>query len=99
MPIAARRTIAIMASSLLMIGLASCGKTPEQAPAGSALPTRAEIDSLKGEGLKQAAREASKFELWAHYRLMQATGMDQALGGDARHSSARRSPRRPTCRA
>jgi hypothetical protein len=73
---------AALASTALL--LTSCGKTPErkQAPANSAIPTQAEMDKLKGEGLKQAARDASKLELWLHYKLMQANGMEAALGGE-----------------
>ena len=80
----ARKTLAIAASSLLLAVLAGCGGTSgeDQAGAGSTLPSQAELDSLRGEGLLRAAREASKFEFWAHYRLMQATGMEAALGGE-----------------
>src|SRR4029079_5187377 len=75
-----RKAAAIVASSLLLAGLTSCGKSSE--PAASNLPTQAELDSLKGEAIKQAAREASKYELYLHYKIMQATGMELALGGE-----------------
>ena len=81
-PNLARGAVAIVASSLLLAGLTSCGKSPEAAPAASNLPTQAELDSLKGDRIKQAAREASKFELFLHYKIMQANGMEQALGGE-----------------
>jgi hypothetical protein len=76
-----RMILAVAASSLLLTGLASCGGASEEDDA-SGLPSQAELHSLQGEGLLQAAREASKYELWAHYRLMQATGMEEALGGE-----------------
>src|SRR6478735_12372378 len=84
MPTIARTAFAFMAPSLLLATLASCGDAPEQGQAatGSPLPSQAELDRLKGEGLKQAAREASRLELWLHYKIMQANGMEQALGGE-----------------
>jgi hypothetical protein len=74
--------IAALASTALL--LTSCGKAPEQkqASANSAIPTQAELDKLKGEGRIAAAREASALELWLHYKLMQANGMEAALGGE-----------------
>jgi len=84
----ARKAVAIVAASLILAGLAGCGKAPEQASAASTLPTQAQIDALKGEGLLPAARKASKYELFLHYRLMQATGMEQALGGEQRAIAA-----------
>lgn len=77
-----RKAVAIVASSLLLAGLASCGKSPEQAPAGATLPTQAELDSLKGDRLKLAARDASRYEFYLHYKIMQTTGMVEALGGE-----------------
>jgi hypothetical protein len=72
-----------MAPSLLLAGLASCSDAPEQAEASASLvPTQAELDSLKGDGLMQAARDASKLELFLHYKLMQANGLEQELGGE-----------------
>lgn len=78
----AHRLAGIVASSLLLAGLAGCGDKAEQAPAATSLPGQAELARLQGDGLIEAAREASRFELWAHYRLMQATGIEQALGGE-----------------
>jgi hypothetical protein len=84
MPTLARTAFAFMAPSLLLATLAGCGGAAEQdqAATGSPVPTRAELDRLKGDGLKQAAREASRLELWLHYKIMQANGMEQALGGE-----------------
>lgn len=84
MPTTARKAMAIVASSLLLAGLASCGGAPEQEqpPANPLFPTQAEIDTLTADGPLQAARDASKLELWLHYKLMQANGLEQELGGE-----------------
>lgn len=80
----ARQAFALVAPSLLLAGLAGCGgaSEPDQAANASLIPTQAEIDSLKGDGLMQAARDASKLELFLHYKLMQANGLEQQLGGE-----------------
>ena len=83
-PDIARRTIAIIAPALLLAGLASCGgeAQPDAGPAASSRPREADLASLRGERLLQTAREASELELWLHYKIMQANGMEQALGGE-----------------
>jgi hypothetical protein len=83
MPTTARKALAIVASSLLLAPLASCDNAPEQQQAvNPLLPTQAELDSLKGDGLMRVARDASKLELFLHYKLMQANGLEQELGGE-----------------
>jgi hypothetical protein len=76
---------------LALLALAACSRpTPDAAapakPAAS--PVRAELARLQREGPLPAAREASKLEFWLHYKLMQATGMSQALGGEERTLAA-----------
>ena len=76
---------------LALVALAACSRpTPDAAapaePAAS--PVRAELVRLRREGPLPAAREASKLEFWLHYKLMQATGMSQALGGEERTLAA-----------
>lgn len=76
---------------LALLALAACSRpTPDAAapakPAAS--PVRAELVRLQREGPLPAAREASKLEFWLHYKLMQATGMSQALGGEERTLAA-----------
>ena len=76
---------------LALLALAACSRpTPDAAapaePAAS--PVRAELVRLRREGPLPAAREASKLEFWLHYKLMQATGMSQALGGEERTLAA-----------
>lgn len=76
---------------LALVALAACSRpTPDAAapakPAAS--PVRAELVRLQREGPLPAAREASKLEFWLHYKLMQATGMSQALGGEERTLAA-----------
>ncbi|MFT4256378.1 MAG: hypothetical protein QM599_05410 [Pseudoxanthomonas sp.] len=78
----ARRLIFIS----LFAALCACSRTsPSGDPATQAAPdaaVQAELARLKAEGPLPAAREASVLEFWLHYKLMQATGMEQALGGE-----------------
>lgn len=85
-----RTASAIMASSLLLAGLAGYGKALAQKPASanSIIPSQADLNRLKGDGLMQAARDASKLELFLHYKLMQANGLEQALGGEQKAVAA-----------
>lgn len=75
----------------LTITAAACSpSSPEEkpsSPAVSLLPSQAELNKLKADPLP-VAREASKLEFWAHYKLMQATGMEEALGGEERAVAA-----------
>ncbi len=79
-----RNAVAIVACSLLLAGLGGCDEAPDadRGRAASRVPTQAELDKLVADGPLPAAREASKLELWQHYKLMQATGMVDALGGE-----------------
>jgi hypothetical protein len=71
--------------SSLAIAVAACTRSaPQEKPSAasaSRLPSPAEMDKLKADPLP-AARAASALEFWLHYKLMQATGLEQALGGE-----------------
>lgn len=84
--------------SALAFGLAACSPSPPDDPpaspssgataeasAGSPAPDMAaDISRLQAEGPLPTARAASALEFWLHYKLMQATGMQEALGGEER---------------
>ncbi|MBS0226702.1 MAG: hypothetical protein JSS25_10225 [Proteobacteria bacterium] len=82
------RPLLSVAVALLPVALtlAGCGKKADEQATGStkfpAAPIQSEMVKLKTEGVLPAARRASALEFWLHYKLMQATGMEQELGGE-----------------
>ena len=77
---------------VLTLLLAACApRSDESAPAGNAAyrsPTQAEIDRYVAEGPEPSLRRITMFDYLAHYRLMEATGMVEALGGERRAIAA-----------
>lgn len=70
---------------LALLALAACSNPApddDAPPKPATSPVQAELARLEREGPLPAARDASKLEFWLHYKLMQATGMAQALGGE-----------------
>lgn len=51
-------------------------------PASSLAVAQADMDRVNAEGVLPTARAASALEFWLHYKLMKATGMEEALGGE-----------------
>jgi hypothetical protein len=56
--------------------------TPVEPAASSRAIRQEDIDHLNAEGPLPNARAASALEFWLHYKLMKATGMEDALGGE-----------------
>ena len=82
-----KRSVRVISALLpIALALAGCGRKDDgkSAPATKfpAAPPQSELVKLKTEGPLPAARKASALEFWLHYKLMQATGMEQALGGE-----------------
>ena len=83
--------------ALLFVGaLAACSQQeppasaaePPAPPAQSAaqpgfIPTQAELEQFRAEGLEPALRKIAVADYWLHYKLMQATGIEKELGGEA----------------
>lgn len=70
----------------LLLSACSPGQqdTPPAAPAAATPDAmQAAVARLQAEGPLPSAREASHLEYWLHYKLMQANGVEQALGGEA----------------
>jgi hypothetical protein len=81
----------MLAVSLLV--LAACSKSPDDAkqPAAalaSHLPSKAEVDRFVAEGPDPTLRKLSVTDYWLHYKLMQATGIERELGGEAQAIAA-----------
>ena len=82
----------LFASTLTLV-VAACspstqeGKSPAGTASASLLPSQADMDRIAADPLP-AARQASALEYWAHYKLMQATGLAQTLGGEERAVTA-----------
>ena len=75
-----------------MLALAACSpsldaKKPEMV-AESHLPTQAEVDRFLAEGPEPTLQKFRPLDYWLHYKLMQATGIEQALGGEAQAIAA-----------
>ena len=75
--------------TLSIVLLAACAPRADESdnPAYRS-PTQAEIDAYLAEGPEPALRRITMFDYLAHYRLMEATGMVEALGGEARAIAA-----------
>jgi hypothetical protein len=89
-----RISTALLASILL---LTACSRQDEKpavstaSPAAPAavgphaefIPTQAQLDRFRAEGPDPTLRKISVADYWLHYKLMQATGIEKELGGEA----------------
>lgn len=75
---------------------AACARAPDQPasaqaqqqPPTSSLPTQTQLDRLVAEGPDTTLRKLSVTDYWLHYKLMQATGIERELGGEAQAIAA-----------
>lgn len=86
------RWFALPALAGLLLSLASCtqgdGDQATTAPAESRTPTQAQLDKFVAEGPEPSLQSLRPLDYWLHYRLMQATGVEAALGGEAQAVAA-----------
>ena len=74
--------------------LAACSQAPDAAKApatpaqASHLPGKAAVDRFLAEGPDPTLRKLSVADYWLHYKLMQATGIERELGGEAQAIAA-----------
>ncbi len=52
------------------------------------IPSQADVERVLQEGLEPSLRRMAVFDYWSHYTLMQTTGIDTALGGEAQAIAA-----------
>ncbi len=57
-------------------------------PHAEFIPTQAQIDRFLAEGPDPTLRKISVADYWLHYKLMQATGIEKELGGEAQAIAA-----------
>lgn len=75
---------------------AACARAPDppasaqaQRPAATAhIPTQAQVGHFLAEGPDPTLRKLSVTDYWLHYKLMQATGIERELGGEAQAVAA-----------
>ena len=71
---------------LSLLALAACSPSSQEVESSyaeeSPIPAKAEVDRFISEGPEHAARELRPLDYWLHYKMMQATGMEEALGGE-----------------
>lgn len=84
----------ILAATVALLVLAGCSPKPERAtqsgPASQSahIPTQAQVDRLLADGPEQQLQKTRPLDYWLHYKLMQATGIERELGGEAQAVAA-----------
>ncbi len=77
----------LVATLVMACGGADPEKVPDtSATAGarsSSIPTQAEVDRFLAEGPEATLRKIAVADYWLHYKLMQASGIEKELGGEA----------------
>src|SRR5262245_41688687 len=58
------------------------------APRAANIPTQAQLDQFRAEGSEPTLRKIAAVDYYLHYRLMQATGLEEALGGEDKAAAA-----------
>jgi hypothetical protein len=93
------RVVAVIASVLVLVAcarqedkpIASAAEPAAPAPArphADFIPTQAQVDRFLAEGPDPTLRKISVADYWLHYKLMQATGIEKELGGEAQAIAA-----------
>lgn len=75
----------------IVLALAACSPSAGDGGAGNdnpRAPTQAQIDAILAEGPDATLRKMATFDYLVHYRVMEATGMVDALGGEAKAVAA-----------
>jgi hypothetical protein len=76
----------------LVLALASCTQGNDDptadTPGDSRIPTQAQLDAFVAEGPEPSLQALRPLDYWLHYRLLQATGVEEALGGEAQTVAA-----------
>ena len=79
--------LTLMAAAVLAAACTpSSDTTADDLPAR--IPTQADVDRVVQEGLEPSLRRMAVFDYWSHYTLMESTGIEQALGGEAQAIAA-----------
>ncbi len=79
---------------LALVTLASCQRAQQPAAEAAAqapatfIPTPADIQRFRAEGPDPTLRRIAAADYFLHYRMMQATGLEQALGGEEAATAA-----------
>jgi hypothetical protein len=86
------RWFAVPALAGLFLSLASCtqgdGDQATTAATERRTPTQAQLDGFIAEGPEPSLQALRPLDYWLHYRVMQATGVEEALGGETQAVAA-----------
>lgn len=84
------KTLVCLTLMAVVVAVAACSPSPETSDvdASTGIPSAADVDRIVQEGLEPSLRRIAVFEYWSHYTLMQTTGIEQALGGEAQAIAA-----------
>lgn len=96
--LAASAAMTAMTAMTALALLAGCSPSTDQAPhtaapaiaptPASRMPTQAQVDAFLAEGQEPTLQKLRPLDYWLHYKLMQSTGIEQALGGEAQSVAA-----------
>ena len=89
---------AALAGTLLVV-VCACSPSPSPSPQAEAvvapaaavpshLPGKADMDRVLAEGPEPTLQKLRPVDYWLHYKLMQATGVERELGGEAQAIAA-----------
>jgi len=79
--------------TLSLLALAACSPVPQESAAlavaaHSRVPSQAEIDRFLAEGPEPTLRKMAPFDYLTHYRVMEVSGIVEALGGEETATAA-----------
>ena len=84
----------ILAATVALLVLAGCSPEPEQTAQSKQtsqsahIPMQAQVDRFLAEGPEPTLQALRPLDYWLHYKLMQATGIEKELGGEAQAVAA-----------
>lgn len=86
----------VLAATVTLLVLAGCSPEPEQAAQSGQtsrsahIPMQAQVDRFLAEGPEPTLEKMRSLDYWLHYKVMQATGIEKDLGGEAQAVAALR---------
>ncbi len=84
----------LLAATVALLVLVGCSPEPEQTAQSKQtsqsahIPMQAQVDRFLAEGPEPTLQKMRPLDYWLHYKVMQATGIEKELGGEAQAVAA-----------